>query len=111
MSKNQNNYDYINEQNLLLVKTSPPMKKKPGLHKAIDFITQRIAAHEFDRYFPSIKTLAQAADVSFVTMWRAVDQLRKSGVLVQAGRKSRYAPGKIGTSAIRGNWDNVEPVG
>jgi DNA-binding LacI/PurR family transcriptional regulator/DNA-binding transcriptional regulator YhcF (GntR family) len=72
--------------------TGLTMKKKPGLQKAIQFINTQIASGEFTRQFPSIQLLAKAADVSFVTMWRAVDQLRKNGVLVQVGKKGRYTP-------------------
>lgn len=57
------------------------MKKKPGLHKAVEYVTSGIASGLFKQKMPPIKSLAVAADVSFVTMWKAIDLLRSQGVL------------------------------
>jgi DNA-binding transcriptional regulator YhcF (GntR family) len=65
------------------------MKKKPGMQKAIGFIMHGIASKSFGRKLPSIKSLAQAADVSFVTMWKAVDHCKKQGVISRSRRGIR----------------------
>ncbi len=57
------------------------MKKKPGMQKAIDFIMHGIVSKKLGRKLPPIKSLAKAADVSFVTMWKAIDLLRSQGII------------------------------
>jgi DNA-binding transcriptional regulator YhcF (GntR family) len=64
-------------------------KRKPGIEKALDFITAGIASQHFQQKLPPIRLLAQEAGVSFVTMWRAVNQLKESGIIT--GNKSGYA--------------------
>ena len=57
------------------------MKKRPGMQKAIDFVRRGIVSGKLGRKLPSIKSLARAADVSFVTMWKAIDLLRSQGII------------------------------
>lgn len=57
------------------------MKKKPGIQKAIDFIMHGVVSKKLGRELPPIKSLAKAADVSFVTMWKAIDLLRSQGIV------------------------------
>jgi DNA-binding transcriptional regulator YhcF (GntR family) len=52
------------------------MKKRPQVQKAINFLKQGFSQGLFGRKLPSIKTLATGADVSFVTMWKAINILR-----------------------------------
>jgi DNA-binding transcriptional regulator YhcF (GntR family) len=66
------------------------MKKKPGIQKAVDFIKYGIASRSFGHILPTIKSLAQAADVSFVTMWKAVDCLKKQGVILRSKQGPRF---------------------
>jgi DNA-binding transcriptional regulator YhcF (GntR family) len=62
------------------------MKKKPGLQKAVNFILKGLDDKSFSQKLPSIKSLAQAADVSFVTMWKAIDHLKKQGAISRQGK-------------------------
>jgi DNA-binding GntR family transcriptional regulator len=64
------------------------MKKKPGIQKAIDFIMRGIASKSFKNKLPTIKSLAKAADVSFVTMWKAIDHLKSQGVVSREKHRS-----------------------
>ncbi|MCU0608193.1 MAG: substrate-binding domain-containing protein [Chitinispirillaceae bacterium] len=66
------------------------MKKRPGLQKAIDFIAHGIAGKNLDPDLPPIKSLALAADVSFVTMWKAVVHCRKLG-MVSGSKRGKHA--------------------
>jgi len=64
-------------------------KRKPGIEKALAFIKNGIATQQFRRRLPHIQLLANEAQVSFVTMWKAVNQLKKLKVLVK--NKNGYA--------------------
>jgi len=57
------------------------MKKKPGIQKAVNFICQGIEGKRFGEKLPSIKALAKIADVSYVTMWKAIEDLKMQGIL------------------------------
>jgi DNA-binding transcriptional regulator YhcF (GntR family) len=87
------------------------VKKKPGQQKAIAFIMRGIAAKSLDRKFPSIKSLAQAADVSFVTMWKAVDHCKRQGVIsrskhgIRANTRSRLLKSFEETQSMEGMAD------
>jgi DNA-binding transcriptional regulator YhcF (GntR family) len=98
------------------------MKKKPGLQKAVNFVMQGIASKSFPGKLPSIKSLAQAADVSFVTMWKALDQLKKQGTLSRSNlgvrNKAKTPPiGSLDAGRSTGvttdsyhGMDTVEPL-
>jgi DNA-binding transcriptional regulator YhcF (GntR family) len=62
------------------------MKKKPGMQKAVGFIMHGIAADRFRDQLPSIKSLAKAADVSYVTMWKAIEELKAQGTISRSNR-------------------------
>jgi len=64
-------------------------KRKPGIEKAIAFIKNGITSQHFVRRLPPIRLLAREAQVSFVTMWKAVNQLKTLKVLIE--NKSGYA--------------------
>ena len=58
-------------------------RKSPGQKKAAGFLMQQIAEGRFQpgTVLPTIKVLAEAADVSLVTMWKAVGSLREQKIL------------------------------
>jgi DNA-binding transcriptional regulator YhcF (GntR family)/DNA-binding LacI/PurR family transcriptional regulator len=56
-------------------------KRKPGIEKAMAFIKNGIDTQQFRGRLPSIQLLANEARVSFVTMWKAVNQLKKLKVI------------------------------
>lgn len=64
-------------------------KRRPGIEKACDFLVQLNNSQRFPRRLPSIRVLAAAARVSFVTMWKAVALLKEQGIIVQAGIKRK----------------------
>ncbi len=55
------------------------VRRKPGIKKALEFLIDGIDSGRFGTSLPSIRRLARNADVSFVTMWKAIGQLRESG--------------------------------
>jgi len=54
-------------------------KRRPGIEKAVEFLTKYHASHPSEGRMPPIRTLAQQAGVSFVTMWKAVGTMKASG--------------------------------
>ncbi len=52
------------------------IKRKPGIKKALEFLIAGINSGRFGAHLPSIRRLARSADVSFVTMWKAMGQLK-----------------------------------
>jgi DNA-binding LacI/PurR family transcriptional regulator/DNA-binding transcriptional regulator YhcF (GntR family) len=52
------------------------IKRKPGIKKALEFLLAGINAGRWGTQLPSIRRLARNADVSFVTMWKAIGQLK-----------------------------------
>jgi DNA-binding transcriptional regulator YhcF (GntR family) len=72
------------------------MKKKPGIQKAVDYISGGIASGILKNKLPPIKSLASAADVSFVTMWKAIDHLRSQGIL-SGTKQGTFLPGAATT--------------
>ena len=51
--------------------------RKPGIEKALEYITHGILLRKFSEKLPSIRILAREAGVSYVTMWRCVNELAK----------------------------------
>jgi DNA-binding transcriptional regulator YhcF (GntR family) len=70
------------------------MKKRPGIQKAMAYVTQGIDVGSFKHKLPTIKSLAKAADVSFVTMWKAIDQLKRKGILSRLKQETRNHAGE-----------------
>jgi DNA-binding transcriptional regulator YhcF (GntR family) len=66
--------------------------RRPGIEKACDYILRAIDSQRFDRELPSIRALADAANVSFVTMWKAVAHLRKKGAVISAEKGRAISP-------------------
>ena len=64
-------------------------KRKPGIDKAISFIKNRIDSRHFRGRLPPLRVLALDAQVSFVTMWKAVRKLKGKGVIT--GNKTGYS--------------------
>jgi DNA-binding LacI/PurR family transcriptional regulator/DNA-binding transcriptional regulator YhcF (GntR family) len=60
-------------------------KRKPGIEKALAFIKNGNASQRFGQRLPPLRVLAREAQVSFVTMWKAVDQLKKSKLIIGTG--------------------------
>ncbi len=80
------------------------MKKKPGIQKAENFIYQGIEAKRFEEKLPSIKALAKAADVSYVTMWKAIEDLKAQGTIIaEKGQNIVHADGVVFRSPKKGN--------
>jgi DNA-binding transcriptional regulator YhcF (GntR family) len=73
------------------MRISPPAGQNApgayGIQKAVDYIKERLAKqvwHNGER-LPTISVLARSSDVSRMTMWKAVEILKKKGVV--SGRK------------------------
>ncbi|HUI92221.1 MAG TPA: substrate-binding domain-containing protein [Chitinivibrionales bacterium] len=95
------------------------MKKRPGIQKAVHYLTHGVETGAFRQKLPTIKSLAKAADVSFVTMWKAVDQLRRKGMLSRenlgraGGRRDKSAPAPpaaMQAPAVYPDIEQFEPV-
>jgi DNA-binding LacI/PurR family transcriptional regulator/DNA-binding transcriptional regulator YhcF (GntR family) len=56
-------------------------KRKPGIDKALAFLKNGLAASQFGQKLPPLRLLARNAQVSFVTMWKAVNQLKKDSII------------------------------
>lgn len=69
-------------------------KIKPGIERAYTFISEQ-AQQGFGTPLPSIRTLAQKARVSFVTMWKALQQLRLEGKVTLDSGGSYRVSGKV----------------
>jgi DNA-binding LacI/PurR family transcriptional regulator/DNA-binding transcriptional regulator YhcF (GntR family) len=69
-------------------------KRRPGIEKAVEFLARYSASRPAGEKWPSIRTLAQGANVSFVTMWKAVRKVRESRVVKAPPhpRSSQTAP-------------------
>lgn len=57
------------------------MKRKPGLDKAVLFLVESIRSKNIRDRLPSIRLLANKAEVSFVTMWKAIQDLKSKGII------------------------------
>ena len=70
------------------------IRRKPGIKKALEFLIDGIDSGRFGTPLPSIRRLARNADVSFVTMWKAIGQLREAGGIgpFSAGRPAIQGP-------------------
>jgi DNA-binding transcriptional regulator YhcF (GntR family) len=64
-------------------------KRKPGIEKAVDFLKNKFISQQCRTKLPPIRLLASAAQVSFVTMWRAVNFLKGKGLIL--GSKTGHA--------------------
>ena len=71
--------------------------RRPGIEKACDFILQDDNFQRFSLELPSIRALASAANVSFVTMWKAIARLKEQGVVLTA-----QTPGKNALASSKG---------
>lgn len=58
-------------------------KRKPGIEKAMGFIKNGIASQQFGRRLPPLRVMARDARVSFVTMWKAVNQLKRDKIIFE----------------------------
>ena len=56
-------------------------KRRPGIEKAVEFLARYGTSYPSGGKMPPIRTLARQADVSFVTMWKAVRTVRESGTM------------------------------
>jgi DNA-binding transcriptional regulator YhcF (GntR family)/DNA-binding LacI/PurR family transcriptional regulator len=83
-------------------------KRKPGIEKAVEFIKEGISSQHFQQKLPSLRLLAQQAKVSFVTMWRAVNSLKKSGII--AGNRNGYSP-VISRDAVQKDKESLRGSG
>lgn len=63
-------------------------KQKPGIKRACEYLNKLKQVHGASR-LPPIRTLARAAEVSFVTMWKALQFLQNSGSIVSDSRGNR----------------------
>ena len=61
-----------------------PRRKSPSLQKALQFILYGICDGGFDTgsRLPPVSSLCKQADVSPVTMWKAIDLLKKKKILI-----------------------------
>jgi len=57
------------------------IKRKPGIEKAKLFLVEGIRSKKILDRLPSIRLLADKAEVSFVTMWKAVNELKSKGII------------------------------
>lgn len=64
-------------------------KRKPGIEKATEFLKNKLISQQYRIKLPPIRLLASAAQVSFVTMWRAVNSLKGKGLIL--GSKTGHA--------------------
>jgi DNA-binding transcriptional regulator YhcF (GntR family) len=76
------------------------MKKRPGIQKAVAYVMQGLASKAFTHKLPTIKALAKAADVSFVTMWKAIDQLKRRRMLPRLQHETRSRAGASQENAV-----------
>jgi DNA-binding LacI/PurR family transcriptional regulator/DNA-binding transcriptional regulator YhcF (GntR family) len=63
-------------------------KQKPGIKRACDYIT-KMTQHLGDSPLPPIRSLAKSAEVSFVTMWKALKILQENGTLISDTQGNR----------------------
>ena len=76
-----------------------PAKTQPKVQSAAQFVMGGINAGRFKpgEFLPSIRMLAAEAKVSFVTMWKAVNRLKKQSHLIgKSGEAPRVAGWPIG---------------
>ena len=78
--------------------------KKPAFQTLAEHLEQRLRAGQHD-VLTSITRMAAEFGVSYVTMWRAVHELARKGVLVVSkGRRVALAPGM--NPQIEGGWES-----
>ena len=56
-------------------------KRKPGIDKAVAFLNDAIRLKKISDRLPPIRILADKAEVSFVTMWKAIRELKLRGII------------------------------
>jgi len=79
------------------------IKRKPGIKKALEFLLTGINAGRFGTQLPSIRRLARSADVSFVTMWKAIGQLK------MAGKIDLFPTGRLAVTNPAAGGDIIPP--
>lgn len=65
-------------------------KQKPGIRRACEYISS-IGQKNGTSILPPIRSLAQSAGVSFVTMWKAVKHLHENGSIISSPEGNRLA--------------------
>ena len=82
-------------------------KQRPGIKRASEYILSLRGSGD-QNVLPSIRTLAKNADVSFVTMWKALQQLEQEGKLysVSSGNRRFAFQEKSETVAVEKETEN-----
>ncbi|MFN8094724.1 MAG: substrate-binding domain-containing protein [Vicinamibacteria bacterium] len=71
----------------------PPPRRRPAVERATAHLSALLAERrpEYADRLPGIRALAAAAGVSHVTMWKAVQSLKRSGVVQTAPERKIFA--------------------
>lgn len=77
-------------------------KQTPGIKRACEYIST-IRQQLVGSHLPPIRSLAKSADVSFVTMWKAIKMLQESGTLISDPKGNRTIFSKNGLSEAHRN--------
>jgi len=87
-------------------------KQKPGIARATAYILSLKATGTSEK-LPSIRQLTQSAGVSFVTMWKSLQQLATEGILIvddQGGYRWKVGGSTIPAAAVATIEKEVPPV-